>query len=91
MHDLSWPPGCFINNFISEDDSSVDYISVNQIDDVIKCSGPGMYMARLDIADAYKHIRVRAEDWHLLDASWTNENGKTLYYFGQTLPFGLRS
>ena len=91
IHDLSWPPGRSINDFISEDDSSVDYISVNQITDVIKRSGPGMYMARLDIADAYKHIRVRAEDWHLLGASWTNENGETLYYFDQTLPFGLRS
>ena len=91
IHDLSWLPGHSINDFISEDDSSMDYVSANQITDVIKQSGPGMYMARLDIADAYKHIRVRAEDWHLLGASWTNENGETLYYFDQTLPFGLRS
>ena len=31
IHDLSWPPGHSINDFISEDDSRVDYISANQV------------------------------------------------------------
>jgi len=58
IHDLSWPPGHSINDFISEEDSSVEYVSVAQIADVVRKLGNGMYMAKLDIADAYKEPRT---------------------------------
>ena len=48
-------------------------------------------MAKLDISDAYKHIRVRSEDWDLLGVIWITPEGQKQYYVDLTLPFGLRS
>ena len=91
IHDLSWPPGESINDFIDVDESSVTYMSVDDVTTKLKSYGPGSYMATLDLADAYKSIRVRPEDWHLLGAVWITDTGDKQYYFDQTLPFGLRS
>ena len=52
-------------------------------------------MAKLDLADAFKHILVRPEDWPLLCSSWdtVQADGSVLrkYYVDLFLPFGLCS
>ena len=89
IHDLSWPPGGSVNDFIH--DCSVKYISVNDVTNTVKQYGSGTFMARIDISDAYKHILVRPEDWDLLGTKYINKAGNAEYYVDMTLPFGLRS
>ena len=90
IHDLSWPPGHSLNDGISKDEYKVKYISIQFAIDIIKKYGKGTLLAKLDLADAYKQIRVRKDDWPLL-GSHIDENGKTYYFVDTVLPFGLRS
>ena len=52
-------------------------------------------MAKLDLADALKHILVHPKNWPLLCSSWdtTQADGLVLrqYYIDLFLPFGLHS
>ena len=90
IHDLSWPPRHSVNDYISAEDSSVKYISYDDVIANIHQQGRSALMCKLDIADAYKHILVRPEDWDLLGITWT-EDSNTSFYVDLTLPFGLRS
>ena len=51
--------------------------------------------AKLDLADAFKHILVRSQDWPLLgssgDLQWPDGSMVCLYYVDMFLPFGLHS
>ena len=94
IHDLSWPPGHSVNDFITED-CSLEYINMDTIAKLVKQSGTGSLLAKLDLEDAYKHILVRPQDWDLLGSTWleTDKNGvgHIVYYVDTVLPFGLRS
>lgn len=92
IHDLSWPPGASVNDFISADDFTLSYMSVDDVVSKLQTFGhTNVPMAKLDLADAFHHIRVRQEDWELLGSTWVDPSG-TIYYFVSTvLPFGLRS
>ena len=69
------------------------------IDDVIQqinILGPSCYLAKLDLADAFKHITVRSEDWPLLGSTWCAYVPETNcyeshYYLDCVLMFGGRS
>ena len=90
IHDLSWPPGESVNDFINGD-CSVEYISIDTVAQLVKKKFPHCYMAKLDLEDAYKFIMVRPEDWDLLGSSWVNDEGHIEYYVDLVLNFGLRS
>ena len=95
IHDLSWPPGQSINDFISKDDSSVEYVSFDHVAQKVHTYGRGTLLSKLDLANAYKHTLVRPEDWDLLGCTWTTRDHTgsaiTEYFIDVTLPFGLRS
>ena len=92
IHDLSWPPGQSVNDYISAEDSSVQYISFDYVVQKVLNYGAGAMMAKLDILDTYKHILVRPDDWDLLGCTWTDPHtGLIEYYIDLTLPFSLRS
>ena len=95
IHDLSWPPQNSVNDYISKEDFSVKYITIDQpLARVVKY-GSGTLMSKLDLADAFKHILVRQRDWELLGSVWedTDSAGNKVkeYYVDTVLPFGLRS
>jgi hypothetical protein len=48
--------------------------------------GHGALMAKLDLKEAFRHIPIRAADWHLLGIDW----GSRFYYL-LVLVFGLKS
>jgi len=48
-------------------------------------------MSKLDLQDAFKHVVVNPNDWHLLGSSWRSIDGTVQYYVDLVLPFGLRS
>jgi len=95
IHDLSWPPGHSVNSYITED-CSVQYITIDDIAQKVKSFGvKGVKMAKLDLADAYKHIIVRKEDIELLGSTFctVSKSGEVMkqYYMEVVLPFGLKS
>ena len=95
IHDLSWPPGDSINDHINPDLYHCIYASFDQAVSLIKKQGVGTLMAKLDLADAFKHILVCPKDWLLLCSSWdtTQADGLVLqqYYIDLFLPFDLRN
>ena len=95
IHDLSWPPGDSVNDHIDPDLYRCVYASFDQAVSLVKKHGVGVLMAKLDLADAFKHILVRPEDWPLLCSSWdtVQADGSVLrqYYVDLFLPFGLCS
>ncbi|XP_078000849.1 uncharacterized protein LOC144453431 [Glandiceps talaboti] len=53
-------------------------------------------MAKTDLADAFRHVLVRQQDWELLGSTWFFQHPSTgesqrFYVFDMFLPFGLRS
>jgi hypothetical protein len=91
IHDLSWPPGESVNSFISADNSSVKYISIEDAVKQVKLRGKNSLLCKVDLQDAYKSIVVRPADWHYLGSSWLNDENVLEFYIDHVLPFGLRS
>ena len=95
IHDLSWPPRDSVNDHIDPDLYCCIYASFDQAVSLVKKHGVGTLMAKLDLANAFKHILVQPEDWPLLCSSWdmVQADGSVLrqYYVDLFLPFGLRS
>ena len=61
----------------------------SHIDDavrVIKVSGQGALLAKVDLKSAYRVIPMHRDDWHLLAIQWDSHT-----YLDTALPFGLRS
>ena len=85
IHDLSWPPGHSINDFISKSDHTVSYTTIDAAVEFCKNYNTP-YLCKTDLKSAYMSCLVRDEDRHLLGFSW---RGK--YYFFNCIPFGLRS
>ena len=84
---LSYPKtGNSINSFISKDDYSLQYTTIDNAISAIQKLGRGTYMAKTDILPAFRLFPVHPQDWELLGMKW---EGK--YYFHKVLPFGLRS
>ena len=84
--DLSSPVGFSVNDGISNESSSLNYTSTDDVVEAILNLGRGSLMAKLDIKQAYRHVPVYPQDRCLLGMSW---GGKI--YADKTLPFGLRS
>ena len=70
IHDLSWPPRDSVNDHIDPDLYCCICASFDQAVSFIKKQGVGNLMAKLDLADAFKHILVHPKDWLLLCSSW---------------------
>ena len=95
IYDLSWPPRDSVNDHIDPDLYCCIYTSFNQAAYLIKKQRVGTLMAKLDLANASKHILVHPEDWPLLCSSWdtTQADGLVIrwYYVSLFLPFSLCS
>ena len=95
IHDLSWPPRDSVNDHIDPDLYCCICASFDQAVSLIKKQGVGALMAKLDLADAFKHILVGPKDWLLLCSSWDTTQADSLvlqqYYINLFLPFGLHS
>ena len=83
---LSAPAGYSINDFISSDDFSLHYASIDDAVKLLLSLGTGAKMAKVDLKAAFRTIPVRKLDWELLGMQW---NG--MFYVDTCLPFSLRS
>jgi hypothetical protein len=84
IHDLSYPPGRSVNESISDTASTIQYISIDHIFDLIRTSGRGCCIIERDIKDAFRNIPVAPADRPLLALSWDSK-----IYIECCLPFGL--
>ena len=83
---LSAPTGSSINDYISKDEFSLHYTSVDEAVQILLALGPGAQMAKVDLKSAFRMIPVHPEDWELLGMCWGGH-----FYIDTCLPFGLRS
>ena len=80
------PHGRSVNEGISKEDHSLQYVTVDDnIKHVIQL-GKGALMFKVDIKHAFRLIPVHRDDWLILGMVW-----KDKYYVEKVLPFGLRS
>ncbi len=84
IHHLSYPHGRSVNSCTA--DWPCPLARFAQAVDIVRRSGRGCFMAKVDVKAAYRTIAVRPADWPLLGMHWEGR-----YYFHRTLPFGLRS
>jgi len=90
IHDLSFPALGSVNGDIDPEQFSLHYSSVD--DAAALClQHAAPWLAKLDLKDAYKHVLVHPDDWHLLGFHWGHRDGAPLLYFSKVLNFGLRS
>ena len=86
IHHLSAPEGQSINDFISKEDFSLHYSSVDDATSILSELGKGALLAKVDLKAAFRMVPVHKTDWELLGIHW-----KQAYYVDTCLPFGLRS
>ena len=92
IHDLSFPVKGSVNSLIDREQFSLAYSSVDDATRICRELGPApVFMAKLDLENAYKHIYVSPEDWHMLGFTWPDASGMNQFYFSKVLNFGLRS
>ena len=70
IHNLSWPPQDSINNHIDPDAFRCFYGSFDDAVALVIKHRVGTLSAKLDLANAFKHILIRSQDWPLLESSW---------------------
>ena len=84
--DLSHPKGHSINDGIREDTSSLSFVSVDNIAEVIIGLGPQTVLAKCDVRSAYRNVPVHPHDVAWLGLQWEGET-----FVDTALPFGLQS
>ncbi len=86
IHDLSFPRGLSINDFISAEDSAVQYETLDRVIEIIIRLGPGALLAKADIEAAFRILPIHPKDYNLLGMSWENQ-----FFYHKVLPMGARS
>ena len=81
---LSYPDPNSVNHGIPEDWCSLCYASVDDALQLICSLGPGCWLLKMDLKDAYRVVPIHPDDQHVLGISW--EGG---VYVDRSLPFGL--
>ena len=84
--DLSSPQGESVNDGISQEHSSLSYVTVDMIADKVASLGKGTLLAKLDVKSAFRIVPVHPADRLLLGMQWRDS-----IYVDTVLPFGLRS
>ena len=86
IHHLSFPDGSSINDSIPFEFTSVNYARVDDATALVKQLGPGCFLAKTDIQNAFRIIPIRPADYDLLGMSW---EGK--FYYDKAMPIGCSS
>jgi len=86
IHDLSSPANSSVNDGIDRADFTFQYTTIDAAVSSIMRLGPGAYLTKIDIRNAFRLCPVHPSDWYLLGIKWQDK-----YYHDKVLPFGLRS
>ena len=71
---------------IIKEDSSLSYVSIDDITQCILDCGRGALLAKMDVKEAFHNIPIHPDDRPLLAMRWNNK-----IFIDKCLPFGLRS
>ena len=86
IHDCSRPPGYALNDFAES--NSMKYQSLQDAIDLI---GQNYYIAKVDLANAYRVVRIHPSNYDVTGLKWTFTNDSLPTYMVDTrLPFGAR-
>lgn len=86
IHHLSYPKGSSVNDGIDSEHTRVCYATVDDAIQFIKMAGPGCFLAKTDIKNAFRIIPIRPDDYNLLGMQW-----RGLYYYDRCMPMGFSS
>lgn len=85
--DCRCPVGSSINNYMSTTCQPFKY---NSLDIVCDRLSRGDFMCSTDIKAAYRSISILPEHRKFQGFKWTDENGRSSYYYDTRLSFGLK-
>ena len=88
IHHLSSPRGNSVNDCIYPNMRTVQYCSLLDVAKYIQKQplSSDLYMAKMDLKDAYRCVPVHKDDWHLLGMNYQDK-----YFMDTCLPMGLSS
>ena len=87
IHDLSWPPQDSVDDHIDPDAFRCFYGSFDDAIALIIKHGVGALSAKLDLADAFKHILIRSQDWPPMGHPGTSSAQTVLHAASTTWTF----
>ena len=86
LHDASRPAGDALNDY-----AHPEHFQYQTIDDAMKLIKPGAYMAKIDLSNAYRVVRVHPSDWEYTGLKWTfRGHDKPTFMVDTRLSFGAR-
>ena len=86
IHHLSFPKGSSVNDSIPPKHTSVHYATIDEAIKLIKSAGPGCFLAKTDIKNAFRLIPIYPNDYGLLGMQC-----RGLYYYDRCMPMGCSS
>ena len=86
IHHLSFPKGSSVNDGIPPEHTSFHYATMDGAIKLIKSAGPGCFLAKTDIKNAFRIIPIHPNDYGLLGMQW-----RGLYYYDRCMPMGCSS
>ncbi|KAF5355210.1 hypothetical protein D9757_014770 [Collybiopsis confluens] len=86
INHLSWPHDSSVNDGIADSEASIGYDMFEKAVRDLIASGRGSLLAKFDLKDTFRHIPLRAADWHLFGISWGCK-----FYYSLVLTFGLKN
>ena len=84
IHHLSFPDHTSVNDGIPKPYSTIDYITVDTIFELVVAAGKNCLIIKRDIKDAFRNVPVASKYQWLLGFKWQG-----IYYKETCLPFGL--
>ena len=75
-----------LNGLINKEEYSLSYVKIDAAIRIIKSLGPGAWLCKTDMVDAFKQIPIHPSLWPFYGAKWHDK-----YHFYTRLAFGSRS
>ena len=86
IHDLSYPPGQSVNDYIPPEKTAVSYDSVYDAIYMLASVADAAFMAKTDIQNAFRIIPIHPDDQHLFCMHWQN-----YFYIDTAMQMGCSS
>lgn len=68
-----------------------EHYSYQSVDDAIRLLKPGYWIAKVDIASAYRAVCISEHSQQATGLQWTFSDGRAVYMYDRKLPFGSRA
>jgi hypothetical protein len=86
IHDCSRPVGSALNDF-----AHCSPFQFQKLQDAVDLITPGCYLAKLDLASAYRSVRIHPSNYPATGLAWTfGESSTETFMVDTRLPFGAR-